>query len=586
MTTSVDPSCAAPPVPRTSAVPSIRRVYVVAVVAVGLAQAASLVAFTLLLAIVADRADDETLGVTADAAWRSTLVQLGLLAGVAALYGCLRGWEFSLAEKAGYDVVRRLRMRMYAHVQGMTPAQVQNQARGGLLLRFIGDLSMLRTWISRGLLPGSVALIVLVPTVAMLVVLNFRIGLTVVAVLAAGAAMSLASGGTVRRATRAMRRRRSLLIGNLDEQLHSHSVMQVCGRSGGEYSRLSRQNDSLNRALGRVAGLRGRLRGITSGLTLVSLVALLFVGLLEIRRGTASVGFVVAVLVANRLLVAPVRTLGLAHDYWHRARVSGEKIEHFLRSGTRSLDPPGLDRLRVRRGRLEFRDVEVDGALCGITAAAEPGQIIAVTGPNGAGKSTLLRLVARLVEPTGGQVLVDGQDLAAVTPRSTFRLIGMAGPDLPLMRGTVRRNLTYRRPDADAAEIDRVLRLTGLDWLVADLPGGLGFWLVEGGRNLSAGQRQRIALARALLGNPPLLLLDTPTAHLDASEREVARRIVARHRGTVLLATDDPDELALADQVWVLDHGRLVETLDRDEYLDRVWLSAQRGHPWTALAPR
>jgi ATP-binding cassette, subfamily B, bacterial len=383
-----------------------------------------------------------------------------------------------------------------------------------------------------------------------------------------------------------MRRRRSLLIGNLDEQLHSLSVVQVFGRSGGEYARLSRQNDSLNRALGRVAALRGRLRCITGGLALISLVALLLVGLLEIRRGTASVGLVVAALIASRMLVAPVRTLGLAHDYWHRARVSSEKIEQFMNSRTRPLDPPGLERLRARRGRIEFRDVDVGGALCGITAAAEPGQIVAITGPNGAGKSTLLRLVARLVEPTGGRVLVDGQDLAAVTPRSTFRLIGMVAPDLPLMRGTLRRNLTYRRPDADAAEIDRVLRLTGLDGLVAELSGGLGFWLVEGGRNLSAGQRQRIALARALLGNPPLLLLDTPTAHLDASERELVRRIVARHRGTVLLATDDPDELALADQVWVLDHGRLVETLDRAYYLDRAWIAPQKGTIWTVPAPR
>src|SRR5919108_4370309 len=105
MTTPVEVSCAGSPLRRTSAVPSIRRVYVVVVVAVGLAQAASLVAFTLLLASIADRADDETLGIAHDAAWRSTLVKLGLLAGVAALYGCLRGWEFSIAENTGYDVV-------------------------------------------------------------------------------------------------------------------------------------------------------------------------------------------------------------------------------------------------------------------------------------------------------------------------------------------------------------------------------------------------------------------------------------------------------------------------------------------------
>ena len=219
-----------------------------------------------------------------------------------------------MAEKVGFDLVRRLRMQMYAHLQGMTPAQVQGRSRGGLLLRFIGDLSMLRTWVSRGLLAGLVALIVLVPTLAALTVLNHRIGLTLVAVLACGAAVSLLSGRPVRRATRSMRRRRSLLISNLDEQLHSLSVVQVFGRSSGEYTRLSRQNESMNRSLYRVAELRGRLRGITAAAALLSIVAVLFVGLVEVRNGTASVGLVVAALVMTRLLVTPVRTLGLAHD--------------------------------------------------------------------------------------------------------------------------------------------------------------------------------------------------------------------------------------------------------------------------------
>lgn len=133
-------------------------------------------------------------------------------------------------------------------------------------------------------------------------------------------------------------------------------------------------------------------------------------------------------------------------------------------------------------------------------------------------------------------------------------MIGMVGPDLPLMRGALGATSPIVGPTLTPAEVDRVLRLTGLDGLVAELPGGLGVWLGDGGGNLSVGQRQRIAL-------------------------------VARHRGTVLLATDDPDELALADQVWILDHGRLVETLDRAEYLDRAWLAGQQGTPWTAPMP-
>ena len=556
------------------------RLRTAAVVLLGLGQAATLIAFVLLVMVTADSIGHHMGGVDTAAISRENLYRLGGLAAVVLLHGCLRAWEFSVSEKIGYDIVKRLRMRMYGHLQGMTPRQIQHRSRGGLILRFIGDLSMMRTWISRGLLGGTVALIVLVPTLAVFVVLNYRIGLVLVAVLAVGAAVSLANGLAVRRATRTMRRRRALLISNLDEQINALPVVQVFGRSRGEFTRLSQQNDSLNRALYRVAELRGRLRGITSVTALLAVVAVLAVGLLEVRRGTATVGLVVAALVMSRMMTTPVRTLGLAHDYWHRSQISRQKVLEFLRSSSRGLDPVGGEHLVAGKGRIEFRDVTVPGALEGVTLTAERGQLVAVAGPTGAGKSTLLGLLARLVEPTDGEILVDDQVLAATTPRSTYRKIGMVSPDLPLMRGTVRRNLSYSRPDVDPAEVARVVYASGLDRLLADLPDGIATWVVEGGRNLSVGQRQRIALGRALLGNPPILLLDEPTANLDPAAKEDFRRMVTRHRGTVLLATNDPAELALADQVWVLERGRVRETLSGEDYRDQLWLASQKGVSW------
>jgi len=257
----------------------------------------------------------------------------------------------------------------------------------------------------------------------------------------------------------------------------------------------------------------------------------------------------------------------------------------FLRSSSRGLEPPGLGELRVRTGGIELRDVTVPGALEGVTLSAQPGQLVAVTGPAGAGKSTLLGLVARLVDPTAGEILVDGQPLAQTTPRSTFRKIGITGPDLPLMRGTVHRNLTYSRPDVGSAEVSRVLYATGLDRVLDELPHGSATWVVEGGRNLGTGQRQLVALGRALLGNPPILLLDEPSAHLDAAAKASLRRLLTRHHGTVLLVTSDPDEIALADQVCVLAGGRVVETRSGEEHRDRMWAEAQRAEAQRAETP-
>lgn len=558
----------------------VRRVDMAKVVLLGLLRAGALITFVLVLASLVDAIDDLTAPAAAAAgAWRTARIQLAALVAVVVLHGCLRAWEFSVSEKIGYALVQRVRMQLYRHLQGMQPHQLP-RSRGGLLLRFIGDLTMLRTWISRGLLGGLIALIALTAPLATLLLLSWPIGLTLVAVLAGAAAVSLTSGEPMRAATRTMRRRRSLLTSNIDEQLNALAVPQVFGRAHGEFNRLARQNDALNRALFRVAELRGRLRGVASASGLLAVVAVLAVGIVEVQRQTASPGLVVAAILTSRLLATPVRALGLAHDYWHRSQVSRQKLRDFLHGPTRELDAPGQRQLTVRRGRLEFRNVTVPGALHQITLKARAGQVVAVTGPGGAGKSTLLGLVARLVEPTSGEVRVDGQRLADMTPRSTYRRFGMVSPDLPLLRGTVRRNLTYRQRDAAPEEVRRIVYATGLDRLLTELPHGLDTKVQQGGRNLSVSQRQRIALGRAMLGGPPILLLDDPTASLDPRAKQDFWQALAHHHGTVLLVSNDPVELAMADQVWALDNGHVTETLTGEQYRERIWLAAQKEDQW------
>jgi ATP-binding cassette, subfamily B, bacterial len=493
-----------------------------------------------------------------------------MLVAVVLLNAVARGVEFTVSERMGYELVRGLRMRMWRHLQGMSPRQLQHRSRGGLLLRFTGDLSMLRTWVSRGLARGLVAAIVAVGVLGVLAYLNLRLAATVGGVLALGAAALRYLGPRLHRITRRVRRRRSLLTSNVDEQIHALAVVQVSGRSAGEYARLSRQNDSMTEALFTTATVRGWMLGTASATGWLAIAAVLLVGTLELVAGNTSVGVVVAAVIASRQLTGPVRRLALSYDYWERAQVSKGKLADFLASSTRDLDEPDLEDLRIHRAEIEFREVSVPGALTELSGRIPGGRIVAIVGPEGAGKSTLLQLVGGLLEPEAGRVLIDEQPIEERTLRSRLRRVGMVAPELPLMRGSLRRNLTYRRPSATSEELERVINLCHLDELIAELPDGLDTWVTEGGRNLSAGQRQRVALARAMVGNPRILLLDEPTTNLDGHSKAVFRRVIARHLGTVLLITHDPDEARLADEVWRIEDGRLVEVLTSEQYQDRV----------------
>ena len=550
------------------------------VISLGIAQATCLVCFGVLTLRTVEALQVTAVGAAAEAQLDTALRQVGALAVLAVLLGVLRSAEFTAAERAGYQVVQRLRMRMYGHLQLMLPEHLHHRARGGLLLRLTGDLSMLRMWLSRGLLEGISAVIVLVAGLATLAWLNLELALAAIAVLAFGSALSLLNGHSMRQATRTMRRRRSLLIGNIDEQINALSVIQASGHIGGEYGRLSRQNDSLTRALIRVARIRGRLRGLAASTGLMITVAVLGVGLVEARRGLVSVPEVVAGLVLVRFLTRPVRTLGLAHDYWHRGLVSRQKVVDFLLSSSRNPREELLERIQVRGGRIQFTDVVVPGALAGISCVIEPRRIVAITGPSGAGKSALLKVLTRQIEPASGVVTIDDQPLSATAPSSIGRHVGVVSPDLPLLRGSVRRNITYAAQQAGPEEIQRVVLGLGLDEAMRRSGReGVRTWLLEGGRNLPAGDRQLLALGRALMGNPTLLLLDEPLVGLDSEARTRAREMIIRHRGTVLWVTQDDDDIELADEVWMMHDGRLLDVVSGADHRDRRWLSALGGGP-------
>ena len=172
-----------------------------------------------------------------------------------------------------------------------------------------------------------------------------------------------------------------------------------------------------------------------------------------------------------------------------------------------------------------------------------------------------------MFDPDSGMILIDEQNISQYTLASVRRLVGVAGQDYPLLRGTLEKNLIYRFPHASDTDRQRVKQQCGLDEVLATFPDGEQTRISEAGANLSAGQRQRFALARALLGNPPILLLDEADTNLDAQANTLIDQVLANHTGTVLFTSHDIQRVAKADVIWFIDNGYLLEVGSPEELM-------------------
>ncbi|HQV88718.1 MAG TPA: ABC transporter ATP-binding protein [Nitrosomonas sp.] len=477
----------------------------------------------------------------------------------AACIGWLRMRERIDAEYMGQHYASEVRILLYDCLSSLTPRTLQKRSRGGVSLRFVGDMTSLRRWVSMGLARVTVAGVSTVSALLILGVINWQLTLTVTVSLVLGAWVTYLFGKRMRAAALESRRRLANLAANVNEKVTSIAVVQVFGQVDREREHIIRQGKYLQDSMVARARVAGQILGVTEFSVAMTSATTLLAGVFAVAAGTASVGSVIAAISIVGILLPPLRDLGRVQEYWHGACIAREKIKEFLDSPSLVTQVTNAPDLTVREGRLEFNAVSVTGGLNQFSGTIEPGAVVAVVGPNGAGKSTLLALAARLIDPQTGKVLLDGQNLAEHSLDSVRHAIGMASPDLPLLRGTIERNLRYRWRNAPNKEVARVRALCGINELLAQFPDGIKTRVTEGGLSMSVGQRQRIALARALLGNPALLLLDEVDANLDSEANKVIDRVLAEHQGTVLMVTHHLNHIMAADVIWYLEAGRLLE---------------------------
>lgn len=466
----------------------------------------------------------------------------------------LRTIERTTAERLGQSYLTATRLRLFDHLNSLSSRVLQKRTQGVMMVRFVADLNALNDWVGRGLARLAVATITIMSAVAVLAWLDPLIAACVAGVVAAALALLAAAGGPLYRRVRELRRARGRLAANLGEKLNAYSPVRVFGRTRGERSRLKKQSRRLAEAAVSQARLAALLRAVPDAVSTLLTALVLAAGLLQAQR--AGWGTLLAAILVVNLLDSPLRDLGRIFVFWQNFRAARDVLGGFLQLPTLAAVGP-LPPLATGPGHLALENVTVARALARASAEAPPGSLVAVTGGGGAGKSTLLALAARMFDPDQGAVRLDGQALAEHDLTSIRQAVGMISPDLPLLRGSIRRNLTYRARAASAAEIADTLRLCGLQETIAALPRGLDTRIAERGADLPATLRQRLVIARAIMGSPRVVLVDDADAMLDSVRNDALEQVLRRRAATILLVTSDPRWLAAADLVWRLEAGRI-----------------------------
>ncbi|HEX3812884.1 MAG TPA: ABC transporter ATP-binding protein [Mycobacteriales bacterium] len=499
---------------------------------------------------------------------------------VVALAVVLADWVVSIAQgrvtgRTGERMLFVLRSKLFAQLQRLGMDFYERELGGRIMTRMTTDVDALSTFVQTGLATAVVSVLSFFGVLIALFVINPGLAWVVMTILPVLIVATVLFRSRSFAAHTDAREKVSAVNADFQENVSGIRVTQAFSREGRNSDRFRRLSNNY-----RVSRLRAQ-RYIAMYFPFVEFISevatalVLWAGASRVQNGTLTAGAIIAFLLYVNMFFSPVQQLSQVFDGYQQAQVGLRRISSLLRMPTTTpapADPKPVGRLQ---GDITFDHVHFAytgasaEALTDISLHIPPGQTVAVVGETGAGKSTVVKLLTRFYDVTGGAVRIDGTDLREFDLSGYRHRLGLVPQEAYLFSGTVRDTIAYGRPAASDAEIETAARAVGAHEMIAELSGGYLHEVGERGRSLSAGQRQLLALARAQLVDPDILLLDEATAALDlATEAAVTRAadLLAHQRTTVVIA-HRLSTAERADRVLVFDHGRLVEDGSHDELL-------------------
>ncbi|HYX27279.1 MAG TPA: ABC transporter ATP-binding protein [Pyrinomonadaceae bacterium] len=494
---------------------------------------------------------------------------------VIAAFGAISSYfEKYLTTSVGQWVMHDLRRVLYSHIQRLSLSYHDQKRTGDLISRCTTDIDAVQSLISQVLLGMLVNVMTLVGMMIVMLYLNWAF--TVIALMVAPALFFVVYHYThrIKNASRAMRRQEGEVVSVLEEVLSSIRVVKAFAREDYEQKRFERESrESVEKAL-RARNFKAKLPPLVEIIVACGTCLVLWYGARLVLAGSLTSGELLVFLLYLGKMYKPMRELSKMTDTISKADVGWERIREVLENETQVRDAPGAKSAPRFKGRIEYDHVRFayngNGAVLeDLTLEIEPGQMVALVGPTGAGKTTIVSLLPRFYEINGGRIRIDGTDIRQFKQKSLREQISFVLQETLLFRATVAQNIAYGKPQASQEEIIRAARLANAEEFIVRMPDGYETMIGERGLTLSGGQRQRITIARAIIRNSPILILDEPSAGLDAESEKLVfdalenlmegkTSIVIAHR----LAT-----VRRADVIFVIDGGRVVEQGTHEELL-------------------
>jgi ATP-binding cassette, subfamily B, bacterial len=466
-------------------------------------------------------------------------------------------------QSAGERIAHELRVSVYDHLQALSLSYHQRRHKGDLLTRVTGDVNAMGDLFAQQVGAIAQAVLLTVGMTVVLLVIDPVLALVSLATTPLLAALSFVYRRRVKSRARVRRAHEGRLASVASEALSAMDVVKAFGSERFESERVRRGSEQRMAVGVEVVRLQAGFDGLVGAVRAVGTALVIVVGVLRVAAGALSPGDLIVFVSYTRKAHSPLRSLAREAAKVAAAMARAERVAEVMAADEVLADRPGAYRGGRATGDLQLERVSFSyapgrPALRDVSLRVPAGTCVAVTGPSGAGKSTLAALIARFHDPTEGRVLIDGRDARDCALAWLRAQVGVLLQDTVLFSGTVRENIAYGS-DASPEAIEEAARMAAAHDFIARLPDGYDTELGPQGVGLSGGQRQRIGIARTLLRDPPILLLDEPTTALDAASEahvlDALRTLI--HGRTTLLITHSPRLVEMADRVVRLEGGRI-----------------------------